>query len=434
MSKKRGFTPVLPDGFADIMPSDQRFYHHIWRKAIGLLADYSFQRVDLAPAEQAELFTRPVETSDPEAKRRLIHAKYHGVNLALRADMRISLVRAYLQHGLQSEPHPVKLFTSGPATIPGDGRSLAVHWQLGTVTIGDESEAVDAELLFLGCRLLEALNLGPFTVRINTVGDALSRPVYQRVLREFFRQNGKRVSARVAAEAKERPFSALAMLATEDAELTREAPQSVDHLSDESRQYFRRLLEFLDEGKVPYLIDHTLLTADDYATHTLWEFALEPVAAEGELPVVPGLTVIRGGRMDRVAELIGGPKTSASGWTFDLADVITRLKAKGADLPEPGPRPKVFLSQLGEAAKKRSLLLFEELRRSGIEVRYSLSRDTIKGQLRIAAKLGVRFALIFGQKEALEGTVIVREMETGVQETIPQEKIIDELKKRLRQK
>lgn len=432
--KKKGSVPVLPDGFADLVPADQRYYYHVWRKANGLLADYSFLRTDLAPAEQAEVFTRPVQSSDPDLGRRLIHTRYHGSTLALRADLRASLIRVYLQHGMHSEPHPVKLFTNGPVIMPGDGRGAEVHWQLGTATIGDESEAVDAELLFLGCRILEALNLGPFSVRINTVGDALSRPAYQRALRDFFRTHAKRISAKVAAEAKEQPSAALMLLAAEDAELAREAPQSVDFLTEESRLYFRRLLEFLDEGKVPYVIDHTLLTTDDYASHTLWEFALDPIAAANEMPSVPGLVVIRGGRMDRMAELLGGPKTSSSGWVFDLSGVVTHLKAKGIDLPEPGARPKVFLSQLGEAAKKRSLLLFEDIRKSGIEVRYSLSRDTIKGQLRMAAKLGVRFALIFGQKEALEGTVIVREMDTGVQETIPQEKIIDELKKRLRQK
>jgi histidyl-tRNA synthetase len=335
---------------------------------------------------------------------------------------------------MHSEPHPVKLFTNGPVVVPGGGRGAEVHWQLGTATIGDDSEAVDAELLFLGCRILEALNLGAFSIRINTVGDAAGRPVYQRALREFFRTHAKRISAKVTAEAKEQPFSALMMLAVEDEELAKEAPQSVDFLSEEARLYFRRLLEFLDEGKVPYVIDHTLLTTDDCASHTLWEFSLDPIAAANEMPSVPGLIAIRGGRMDRMAELLGGPKTSASGWVFDLSGIVTHLKAKGVDLPEPGARPKVFLSQLGEAAKKRSLLLFEDIRKSGLEVRYSLSRDTIKGQLRMAAKLGVRFALIFGQKEALEGTVIVREMDTGIQETIPQEKIIDELKKRLRAK
>jgi len=149
------------------------------------------------------------------------------------------------------------------------------------------------------------------------------------------------------------------------------------------------------------------------------------------LPAEPGLVVLTGGRYDRLAELLGGPKTPAAGWTLDVDSIVVRLHARNVAVPESGPRPKVFLSQLGEAAKRRSLMLFEQIRHAGIEVRYSLSRDTIKGQLRMAAKYDVRFALIFGQKEAIEGTVILREMETGIQETIPLEKIIDELKKRL---
>jgi histidyl-tRNA synthetase len=214
----------------------------------------------------------------------------------------------------------------------------------------------------------------------------------------------------------------------------------VDYLSEEARLHFKRLLEFLDEGQVPYTIDHTLVTDDDFASHTLWEFVLDPVAAvndqEGQLgsAAQDGFTVIRGGRMDRLSELLGGAKTPSAGWSLDLDRVIARLKGRNVQIPDVGPKPKVFLSQLGDAAKRRSLMLFEQIRQSGIEVRYSLSRDTIKGQLRMAARHGVRFALIFGQKEALEGTVIVREMDTGIQETIPLEKIIDELKKRLKTK
>jgi histidyl-tRNA synthetase len=238
----------------------------------------------------------------------------------------------------------------------------------------------------------------------------------------------------------------LTVLAAENNDLAREAPQSVDFLSEEARAHFKHLLEFLDEGQVPYDIDHTLVTSDDCASHTVWQFVLDPAPAipgiagidgaagtEG-IPAQDGLPVIFGSRLDRLSEMLGGPKTPAAGWALDVDAVVARLKARNVAVGESGPRPKVFLSQLGEAAKKRSLMLFEQIRKSGIEVRYSLSRDTIKGQLRMAARLGVRFALIFGQKEALEGTVILREMDTGIQETIPLEKIIDELKKRLKTK
>ncbi len=92
----------------------------------------------------------------------------------------------------------------------------------------------------------------------------------------------------------------------------------------------------------------------------------------------------------------------------------------------------MFLAQLGEVAKRKSINLFESFRKAGIETKSSLGRDSIKSQLRIAHRLGAKFTLIFGQKEALDGTVILKEMESGVQETIPLEKIVDEVKKRLK--
>lgn len=438
--KKKDNIPTLPEGFFDIVPEEQKYWHYVWRKANHLLADYSFNRLDLAPLEQMEAFTRPVEANDPDIARRLVNGRSHGMQLALRAAMAPSLMRTYLQYGMHSLPHPVKMFSNAAVLLPVD-RGHAMHWQLAVQTIGDDSEAVDAELLFLGCRIIEALGLGSFTVRLNTIGDTAGRPAYLRALRDFFKVNQKKMSAHAIAEAREHPFRGLCAIATENAELAKDAPQSVDYLPEEARRHFKHLLEFLDEGQVPYVIDHTLVTTDDYASHTLWQFVLDQVPAvvasepDGEcIPAQDGLPVIFGGRMDRLAELLGGPRTPSAGWALDVDKIVARLKARNIQVPESSTKPKVFLSQLGEAAKRRSLMLFEQIRQSGIEVRYSLSRDTIKGQLRMAARYDVRFALIFGQKEALEGTVILREMDTGIQETIPLEKIIDELKKRLKNK
>ena len=435
MSKKKNTIPQLPEGLFDIVPDEQRFWHYVWRKANSLLADYSFNRLDLAPAEQASTFTLPVASMDPDALKRLVVGKTKdGTPLALRASMAPSMMRVYLQYGMHTLPHPIKMFTSA-AVISTADRGHEMHYQLGVETIGDNSEAVDAELLFLGCRVMEALNLGSFTVPLNTIGDVAGRPIYLRALRDFFKANQKKISARVHAAAKEHPFWGLSLLAQESPEIAKDAPQSVDYLSDEARLHFKRLLEFLDEGQVPYVIDNTLARTEDYASHTVWEFVLDPFAADdGQAAMDKGLVVLSGSRHDRLAELLGGTKTPAAGWVLDIDSIVARLRARNMEIPESGPRPKVFLSQLGDAAKKRSLMLFEDIRKSGIEVRYSLSRDTIKGQLRMAARYGVRFALIFGQKEALEGTVILREMDTGIQETIPLEKIIDELKKRLKNK
>ena len=131
-------------------------------------------------------------------------------------------------------------------------------------------------------------------------------------------------------------------------------------------------------------------------------------------------------------DFMGGSKTPAAGWAMGIERVILALKQKNVSVPEVGIKPKVFLVQLGDAAKKKSLTLFENLRKAGVEVKSSLGRDSIKSQLRIANRLGVKYTLIFGQKEALEDTIIVREMETGIQETILLDKIVEDIKKRLK--
>ena len=131
-------------------------------------------------------------------------------------------------------------------------------------------------------------------------------------------------------------------------------------------------------------------------------------------------------------EMFGGPRTPAAGWASGIERIILAMKEQNIEVPEAKARIKVFLVQLGDAPKRRSLGLIEGFRKAGIEIRSSLGRDSIKSQLRIAHRLGVKFALIFGQKEALDGTVILREMDTGIQETIPVERIVDEVKKRLK--
>jgi len=210
-------------------------------------------------------------------------------------------------------------------------------------------------------------------------------------------------------------------------EVVKESPQMVDFLDEACRLHFKHVLEFLDEAKVPYILDPYLVRGLDYYTRTVFELIPADNATAQS-------TLLAGGRYDRLIEQLGGQKTPAAGWAMGIERIILAMKEKNVHVPELGPKPKVFLVQLGEAPKRKALPLFESFRKAGIDAKSSLGRDSIKSQLRIAHRLGVRFALIFGQKEALEGTIILREMDTGVQETILLEKIVEEVKKRLKEK
>jgi histidyl-tRNA synthetase len=95
-------------------------------------------------------------------------------------------------------------------------------------------------------------------------------------------------------------------------------------------------------------------------------------------------------------------------------------------------KAKVFFIHVGDLAKKKTFALIEQFIEAGIPVIESLGRESLKAQLRVADKAGASLALIFGQKEAFEETIIIRDLKSGNQESIPLSKLIAEVKKRLK--
>ncbi len=425
---KKSKTFQAPKGMHDILPEDQKYWRYVAKKAESLLEDYGFEKIETPVLESTDLFRRGVgEETDIVSKEIYTLKTKGGDELTLRPEGTAPTVRAYLEHGMQVRPQPVKLFYNASMfrhDQPQKGRYRQFH-QIGAETLGDASEIVDAELLFLAHKIIESMGIKGHTLTINTIGDQNCRPAYLKSLRDYYKSRAKKICAQCRVRTKENILRVLDCKEEICREVRKEAPQIMDYLDGECKNHFKHVLEFLDEAQIPYLIDPYLVRGLDYYTRTVFEFLPDDQTTNRS-------SLLSGGRYDRLVDLLGGQRTPAAGWAMGLERVIEVLKDQQTNVPEAGLKPKVFLVQLGEVAKRRSLLLFEDIRRAGIEVKSSLGRDSIKAQLRIAHRLGVRFALIFGQQEAIDKTVIIREMDTGVQETVPVEKIVDELKKRLK--
>ena len=412
----------------DILPEEQKYWRYILKKSASLADDYNFEKIDTPILEQTELFIRSASIGTDVVDKELYSLKTKGGDdLTLRPEGTASIVRAYLENGMNVRPHPVKLYYYGPMfrhDQPQQGRYRQFH-HFGVETIGDASEIIDAELIFLAYKLLNSLGLDNYNVHINSMGDSSCRPAYIRTLKDFYKNRLKKVCAQCRMRYKKNVLRMLDCKEEGCKETGKDAPPIIDFLDDDCKSHFKRVLEILDEAKVPYILNPHLVRGLEYYTRTVFEFLPEEnIGAQS--------TVIGGGRYDRLIDFMGGTKTPAAGWAMGIERIILALKERNVSVPEIGIKPKVFLVQLGDAAKKKSLALFENLRKAGVEVKSSLGRDSIKSQLRIANRLGVKYTLIFGQKEALEDTIIVREMETGIQETILLDKIVDDIKKRLK--
>ncbi|EKD46274.1 MAG: Histidyl-tRNA synthetase, partial [uncultured bacterium] len=196
-----------------------------------------------------------------------------------------------------------------------------------------------------------------------------------------------------------------------------------DFLCDTCKEHFKTVLEFLDELEIPYNLDTRLVRGLDYYTKTVFE--IWQVNATGSQGAICG-----GGRYDNLALLIGGRDIPAMGVAIGIERLIQLMREQQIAPPPQSP-PDVFLVQLGELAKKRSLKLFAELEQAGIKIVEALSRGSIKSQLKLADKMNVRWSLILGQKEAVDNTILIRDMESGIQEIINFDKVVVEIEKRL---
>lgn len=438
MSKKGKKTFQTLRGMRDIMPEDWKFYDFVFSEGKRSANDYGYQRIETPMLEYADLFKRTAgHESDIVTKEMYDFEDKGGDHIVVRPELTAPISRAYIEHGMPNQPHPVKLWYWMSAMRyerPQAGR-YRQFTHLGYEVYGDAVPVTDAEMMIMGYRMLEAWGI-PVTVHVNSLGDKESRTAYKRALTSFLKPKLKEF----AEEDRERyKKNILRILDSKDKEMQKmleDAPQMIDYLSDESREYLLKIVDYLDDLNIPYELDSKLVRGLDYYTGTVFEFipnACEIESPEGKKREIPGgrLSVGGGGRYDDLIQELGGKQTPAIGMSFGVERILLHLKERRLQVPD-SEKPQVFVGQIGEDARKRSLALFEELRSKGIRVSSLFSKEGIKSQLDMANKTGVRYALILGQKELLDNTILIRDMENGIQETVDLGKAVSEIMKRLK--
>ncbi|MBI4128813.1 MAG: histidine--tRNA ligase, partial [Parcubacteria group bacterium] len=297
------------------------------------------------------------------------------------------------------------------------------HHQFGFEVIGEGDAVIDAQLIHLFTTILMELGLKNIQIAVNSIGDLPERRQYKSLLQQYYRSRITKLCQNCKRRLKKNPLRLLDCKEEKCMQVRADAPQLIDHLSEGCHNHFREVLEYLEELGLPYVLNPYLVRGFDYYTRTVFEIVRE--GDERAQNVLAG-----GGRYDRLVEMIGGRATPAVGGSSGIERLIQAMQDKGIKI-EAKNQPAIFLAQLSALGRRKSLKLFDDLRKANIAVAESFGKASMKSQLKIADKLGVRFSLILGQKEALDGNVILREMDSGAQETIPLGKIISEIKKRL---
>jgi histidyl-tRNA synthetase len=347
-------------------------------------------------------------------------------SLTLRPEMTAPIVRSYLQNGMQSWTQPVKLYYFEPMyryDRPQAGR-YREFWQFGFEMIGDKSPLADAVVITTANRIFEKLKLGDeVRLQVNSIGCKECRAKYLRELTKFYKEQKEDLCEDCQKRLNTNPMRLLDCKNRNCQTLSEEAPHIVNSLCEPCHNHFKEVLEYLDEIGLSYEINPKLVRGLDYYTRTVFEFWSLKDGAQNSLG--------GGGRYDDLLEILGGKSTPALGFAGGVDRTIEYIQAKEIEIQD-GVHHEVFVAQIGEEARKKCFRLMNDLWRAGVDAEGSLSKGGISDQLKAASKLGARYCLMIGQKEAFDGTVIVKEMNSGTQEIIPVEKVVSDIKKRLK--
>jgi histidyl-tRNA synthetase len=414
-----------PRGMHDIFSEQWRYYQKIFDVVEEFANFYNFERIETPILEETELFTRGVGlTTDIVQKEMFSFRTRGGDHLSLRPEGTAPIVRAYIQHGLQNFPQPIKFWHFGPFfryEHPQSGR-FREFWQFGFEVLGEESPVLDAQIILIFYNILKELKFKNLILKINSIGDSFCRPYYKKVLTSYLKSRMNSLCQDCKRRLKENPLRVLDCKEETCQRIVSQAPQILDHLCENCKKHLKQTLEFLEELEIPYSLDPYLVRGLDYYTKTVFEI-FEDTEKGREVGALAG-----GGRYDALAKILGGGEVPAVGGAGGVERIVFLMKEKAIRFPKE-KKAKVFLAQIGDLAKRKALKLIEEFRKEKIPVFESLGRDSLKSQLKVADRLKVKYVLILGQKEALDNKILLRDMESGKQKILDLKKVVKEIKK-----
>jgi len=404
-----------PRGTFDVLPAQKRLRRRVESVAITILSRAGYEPIATPVFEDTDLFERGVgRSTDVVQKEMFTFEDKGGRSLTLRPEGTAPICRAYLEHGMHKLAQPVKLYYRGPFfrhERPQAGRYRQFH-QIGLEAIGSDSPLADAEAIMLLSDLLTELAIPGVELHLASLGSFESRKEYLEELKAYLRANEPDLSREVRERIDLNPLRAF----DADDEGTRGvmagAPTIVERLDGEDASHFAEVRAHLEAAGTPYEIDSTLVRGLDYYTRTIFSFVCPSLGAQSE--------VGGGGRYDGLIEQLGGPPTPAVGWAAGIERIMLAMGEEGAPCHR-----DAFLAAAGEDQRQRALALAIELRHAGLSAEVDLAGRGLKGQLKHANRIGARHVLIL---EA-DGSLQMRDMETGEQRPISPAAVLDELAK-----
>ncbi|MGI9953478.1 histidine--tRNA ligase [Moorellaceae bacterium AZ2] len=407
-----------PRGTEDILPGTSEKWYYLEEKARFLCRLYGYREIRTPIFEHTELFHRGVgDTTDIVEKEMYTFYDRSERSLTLRPEGTASVVRAFLEHRLYSGVLPVKLFYLGPMFRygrPQAGRLRQFH-QFGVEVFGSRDPGVDAEVIALAMDFYRQVGLKNTELHVNSVGCPACRAVHRDKLKAYLLPKLAELCPTCQSRFERNPLRIFDCKSEACQELLAGAPTITRSLCPDCAEHFQRVLRYLDDLGLKYILDEGLVRGLDYYTNTAFEITVPDIGAQSSIG--------GGGRYDGLVEACGGPPTPGIGFGLGLERILLALETQGKEI-EVTSGVDVLVAAAGPGLDRAALGLLKTLREHHIAADKDYMDRSLKAQMKYAHRYPARLVIILGEEELEQGKVTVRNLLTGEQRKVAWQDII----------
>lgn len=407
-----------PKGTKDILPEQSCKWQYIESAVRDICARFGYREIRTPIFEHTELFLRGVgDTTDIVQKEMYTFEDKGGRSITLRPEGTAGVVRSFVENSLFSQPQPTKLYYLSVPVFryerPQAGR-LRQHHQFGAETFGAVGPSIDAEVISMPLMLLKTLGIDGLSLNINSIGCRQCRPLYNAELKKYLKERSDILCANCNERMETNPLRILDCKEEKCRETVSEAPVMIGSLCEDCAKHFDGLKKHLECAGIKYSINPFIVRGLDYYTKTVFEIISDNIGAQG--------TVCGGGRYDALVEQLGGPATPGIGFGLGIERLLLVLESLGVSFPK-ASACDACVCPAGEDAALEAFSIATKLREQGIKAECDHMGRSLKAQLKYAAKLEAKYAVIIGESEIAAKAAVVRDMQKGEEKTVPFEEL-----------
>ncbi len=404
-----------PKGCNDIYGREARIWKYVESVIDATMEKYNYNYIRTPIFESTELFHRGIgESTDIVTKETYDFTDRGGRNMTLRPEGTAGVCRSYVENKMYGDPNqPVKVYYNGTMyryERPQSGRDRELT-QFGVEILGSDDPMADAEVISLATNIYKMLGLKEIKVNINSLGDKESRDMYRKALIDYFKPHIEELCEDCQTRLEKNPLRILDCKIDADNELLKNAPKTIDYLTDESRERFEAVKDYLDIMKVSYEVNPNIVRGLDYYNHTVFEIEAK-VEGFGSNNVLGG-----GGRYNHLCSEIGGPETPCIGFASGIGRLVMALELEKVKLPIVEDID-LFLMYVNDEEKKYALYLAQELRMAGFIVDTEYTGRSLKGQFKQADRLNAKYVAVLNSEDLDNNEIKIRNNKTKEEEII----------------